>query len=246
MWFNSVSERGVYALRGARRVAVNETVQMSRCRFTITTRVAFPCLPDDGKSICTMFKAKTGTSIAKDIESIPGVQLQFAEKGSFRNENNIAYYDYFTPECTDVTDCELRLVDWYACNVSDPNLDALIEGRGHPILRIPGCITGGVQVNGTKAHGPFSKEYKQREEIEAFEAIRSGLTVPPCDRNTMFRRAHASWVSLDHPAISDGFIEAGIAGRLNGSEYGCLSQDVAPIWKSTAMWGRRETIRDTI
>ena len=46
-------------------------------------------------------------AIEKTIEPIPGVQLKFAEKGSFRDENNIAYYKHFTPVCTEVADCEL-------------------------------------------------------------------------------------------------------------------------------------------
>ena len=153
----SVSGRGVFALEVTRSVAVNEIVQMSRCRFTVKTRCGFPCLPDDGKSICTMFKAKSGKSIQKAIDPVPCVQLQFAEKGSFRSENNIEYHKYFTPECTEIEECALRLVDWYSCNVQDPKLDILIEGRGHPILRIPGCVTGIVQVNDTKAHGRFRK-----------------------------------------------------------------------------------------
>ena len=178
MWFNSVSGRRVFAMKGAKRVAVNETVQMSRCRFTVKTRCRYPSLPDDGKSLSVMFKAVSGKNIRKEIEEIEGILLQFSPKGSFRNEHNIEYYEYFTPHCTDVEDCELHLVDWYSCNVTDAKLDELIEGRGHPILRIPGCITGLVQVNDTKAHGPYSREFQNLEERDALEALRAGAPVP--------------------------------------------------------------------
>ena len=50
------------------------------------------------------------------------------------------------------------MLDWYGPNVTDKNLDAFIEGRGHPLLRIG--ITGIVQVNDVKAHGPYSRAYK--------------------------------------------------------------------------------------
>jgi len=59
MWFNSVSDRMVYALKGERKVAVNETVQMSRQRFTVKTRCRYPKYPDDGKSIAVMIKAES-------------------------------------------------------------------------------------------------------------------------------------------------------------------------------------------
>ena len=246
MWFNSVSGRRVFAMKGAKRVAVNETVQMSRCRFTVKTRCRYPSLPDDGKHLSVMFKAVAGTNIRKDIEEIEGILLQFSPKGSFRNEHNIEYYEYFTPHCTDVEDCELHLVDWYSCNVTDPKLDKLIEGRGHPILRIPGCITGLVQVNDTKAHGPYSREFQNMEERDALEALRDGLPVPPCDRNTMMRRSNASWQKLDHDSISYGFVQAGIAGKLNGDDDRYLSGDVCTIWQNGNMWDRRIAIQDDI
>ena len=107
----------------------------------------------------------------KNIHPIEGVLLQFAPKGSYRKPNNIERYEYFTPECTELEDCELHLVDWYVCNVKDKKLDELIEGRGHPILRIPGSVAGLLQVNDTKAHGPYSKNYKDREEKDALEAL---------------------------------------------------------------------------
>ena len=136
-----------------------------------------------------MFKAggaktdplKCGKVMRGSVNPIDGVLLQFAPKGSYRKPNNIEYYEYFTPECTELEDCELHLVDWYACNVSDPNLDALIEGRGHPLLRIPGSVTGLLQVNDTKAHQPYSKNFQDREEKDALVALQSGLPVPPAD-----------------------------------------------------------------
>ena len=68
MWFNSVSDRMVYALKGTRKVAVNEIVQMSRQRFTVKTRCRYPKYPDDGKSIAVMFKADSKRSKDKEPE----------------------------------------------------------------------------------------------------------------------------------------------------------------------------------
>ena len=152
-------------------------------------------------------------------------------KGSYRKPNNIEYYEYFTPECTELEDCELHLVDWYVCNVKDKKLDELIEGRGHPILRIPGSVTGLLQVNDTKAHGPYSKNYKDREEHDALEALMSGSSVPPADKNIMMQRAHAAWEDLDHVSISRGFVECGIAGNLFGGDDIYLNGDVRPLWE---------------
>ena len=219
---------------------------MSRCRFTVKTRCRYPSLPDDGKSLSVMFKAVSGKNIRKDIEEIEGILLQFSPKGSFRNEHNIEYYEYFTPHCTDVEDCELHLVDWYSCNVTDPTLDELIEGRGHPILRILGCITGLVQVNDTKAHGPYSREFQNLEERDALEALRAGAPVPPCDRNTMMKRSRDAWKRLDHDSISYGFIQAGIAGNLDGTEDRFLSSDVQTLWHNGNMWDRRIAIQEDI
>ena len=49
LWFTASSQEKTMALRGSRKVVVNENVPMTRARFTAMTRCAWPCPPTDGK-----------------------------------------------------------------------------------------------------------------------------------------------------------------------------------------------------
>ena len=107
-------------------------------------------------------------------------------------------------------------MDWFAPNLNE-DLDDIIEGRGHGCLRIPGCVTGHVQVPDTHLHGPLSAKVKKRELLaNAIQLRRSPRKLPCTDRQTMVDRADAAFDECNHDRVSQGFVEVGIASDLFG------------------------------
>ena len=95
LWFTASSQEKTLAPKGVRKVAVKENLPMTRARFTAMTRCRWPTPPTDGKNLAVLFKAAGGGSrIREGLVVPPGVLLQFAEKGSYRLEQVLEYFEW--------------------------------------------------------------------------------------------------------------------------------------------------------
>ena len=247
LWKVTAATDKTFALKGTDKVAVNESHAGTRSRFTVKTRVVWPRVPNDGKDIAVLFKAAKGTSIRKDLEQMgvldSAALLQFGPKGSYRTEHTIEYYKWLVPDApADPAHCYCYLADWFSANLTDDVQDFFDE-RNTPYLLLPGLVTGHIQVNDTHAHGPYSAKYKKLESLDAEVQIRAGRAMPSYSNSTVYTRAHSSWKQLDHERISHGFVEVGIAGKLDGTDDGKISSDLAPFWYQLKMGEKREAIR---
>ena len=258
LWFTSAHDMKTLYHEGVQGVYVNESVPMTRERFTGMTRTMWPCLIDDGKDLAVMFRAEGEEhSVLRSRLVVPErTLLQFAPKGSFRLEHTLEYYEWVLPANADELSLYPKgpnqdkavfcnLVDWYGPNLR-PELDELVEDRGGMTLRLPGCVTGHVQVNDVGAHAPYSGYYKQDEVLDNTAQLRAGAKMPSVSKQTVLNRAAKAWQKVDHERVSKHFVGVGFANNLDGSEDKVLNSNVRQIWYDLEMPVWREQIRGQI
>ena len=258
LWFTSARTMKTLHHEGAQGIFVNENVPMTRERFTGMTRTMWPWLVDDGKDLAVMFRAEgEDHSVLRSRLEVPErTLLQFAPKGSYRLEHTLEYYKWILPADDDELSMYPKspnqdkalfccLLDWYAPNL-DPEVDDVIEDRGGMALRLPGCVTGHVQVNDVGCHGPYSMYYKQDEVLDNTAQLRAGATMPSTSKQTVLNRTVKAWQKVDHARVSQHFVGVGFANNLDGSEDKALNSNVMQIWFDLEMPSWRERIRNQI
>ena len=202
-----------------------------------------------------MFRCETqGTQLREALAPhVPeGVLLQLAPKGSFRLEHLLEFLDWDLGDA-DPSDAdrpgstaEVVLLDWFAPHL-DPRVDALVESRGHAILRIPGGATPWVAPPDTHAHQPYEREYKTMERWDGMQQLRRGAVLPETSRSTVMARAMASWQLVPHERNSVAqFVETGITTALDGTEDSRIRHLCRPFWDELDMPGVREQLRAEI
>ena len=122
-WFNSMAERGTYAMKGAKIVACKEVYADSRQRYSIMTQVqshrlaGAAGLAPQPPRIAVLFKGKTPKVLA-GVDAPPWVLLQHAENGSYRTENVTEFLEFPWPRAERPQDSIIVMLDWYAPHCS--------------------------------------------------------------------------------------------------------------------------------
>ncbi len=100
LWFTSNADAKTLAPKGAKVVVVTESIPMTRSRFTAMTRCVWPSMPDDGKTIAVLFKGAGGPIMRDELEHCTpvGCKVQFAPKGSYREEQKNDYIKWILSE----------------------------------------------------------------------------------------------------------------------------------------------------
>jgi hypothetical protein len=173
------------------------------------------------------------------------VRLQFGPKGSYRLEHTLQFYEWECTPAVDAIDSSLYLHDYYAPNL-DKSVDEFFETQGHVSTEIPPTATGILQTPDIRAHGPMERIYQQMEMADAQIQLRRGETMPSTSRNTVMARAISCYEQLDHDRVSLGFLDAGIANDLHGTQDDKISSEVRPFWDANDMHSRRLQIRDWV
>ena len=70
--------------------------------------------------------------------------------------------------------------------------------------------------------------------------------MPSTSRSTVLNRAVACYEQLNHDKVSLGFLDAGIANDLHGTQDDKISKEVRPIWDANDMRSRRLKIRNWV
>ena len=258
LWFTSARDLKSLHHLGTKGVYVRENVPMTRERFTAMTRTMWPQLLDDGKDLAVMFRAdgEDHSTIRSRLKVPPRTLLQFAPKGSYQLQHTLEYYRWILPADDDELSKYPKgpnqdkavfccLLDWYAPNL-DPEVDDVIEDRNGMVLRLPGCVTGHVQVNDTGCHGPYSTNYKKDEVADNLAQLRAGVSMPSVSRQTVLDRAANAWQKVDHERVSQHFVGVGFANNLDGTEDKTLNENVQEIWFDLEMPSWRERLRRQI
>ena len=135
-WFNSVAERGTYAMKGAKVVACKEKHSDSRQRYSIMTQVqshrqaGAVALAPEPPRIVALFKGKTPRILA-ELDAPPWVLLQYAENGSYRTENVTEFLEFALPRAERPQDSIIVMLDWYAphCSAQVPSMSRVVRQR---------------------------------------------------------------------------------------------------------------------
>eukprot|EP00969_Alexandrium_andersonii_P208758 9220147-Alexandrium_andersonii.AAC.1 len=93
------------------------------------------------------------------------------------------------------------------------------------LLHIPGHLTGHVQVDDTRLHGPLSAHYKRAETVDAQAHLRRSRRILPASRQAILDRTVRAWEAVDHESVSQGFKHAGLSLALDGSEDHLLGHE---------------------
>eukprot|EP00969_Alexandrium_andersonii_P266863 11793723-Alexandrium_andersonii.AAC.1 len=65
--------------------------------------------------------------------------------------------------------------------------------------------------------------------------LRRSRRLPPTSRQTILERTARAWDAVDHGRICDGFLHAGLAWALDGSEDHLFGFEVKPFWEQLDM-----------
>eukprot|EP00969_Alexandrium_andersonii_P256346 11332839-Alexandrium_andersonii.AAC.1 len=65
--------------------------------------------------------------------------------------------------------------------------------------------------------------------------MRRSARLPPTSRQTVLDRTARAWAAVDHSAVAQGFLRAGLSLALDGSEDHLLGREVRDIWRELGM-----------
>ena len=166
------------------------------------------------------------------------MSVQWAEKGSYRQEHVLAFLrqwlDPFTPERRAAGDWRILMMDCATSHLDAAVVNFCVE-RGYVVLYHYGCTTGIAQVNDTDLHGRLSQVYIQLEEMRFFE---QQLADPGNISRTLqdvLDDAASAWRQVDHEVPRLGHWRVGLANRLDGSEDSLLTREALAFWHACDM-----------
>ena len=89
-----------------------------------------------------------GGGIRARLAAPPWLLIQFQERGSYREEDVLAFLDWALEPAACPTDSTVVMLDWYSAH-TQPEVAALIARKGHVLLLHGGGVIGIEQVNDT-------------------------------------------------------------------------------------------------
>ena len=126
------------------------------------------------------------TRLVKTLNPPTNLSLQFAMKGSYREENVISYIkDLQNLRFESQQKATILMLDNYSVHLSK-SARALLIHKGYIPVYIGGGITGDIQVNDTHFHHPLKTAYREKEQRLMLEKLgMSPDKVPSPDRQEM-------------------------------------------------------------
>ena len=253
-WIWSIDEKPVHfneggskcvrtlEIAGAPSVMLKENHAATRERVSIMTLctsdpavAAMPRLPP----LELLFRAKSDKRVRSLVlPKNTNVSVQWAVKGSYREEHLLAYLnkwlDPWTPERLRAKDYRILMLDVARSHVGENVLDFAFS-RGYVPLFHYGCTTGVCQVNDTDCHGAFQRVY-----IEFEQAFFNNQQL--YDPGNISRTAQqllddvvATWRSLDHQSSVAGHALNGLSVALDGSEDKHINRVARDFWLAAGM-----------
>ena len=249
--FNEAGSKNVRTLEiaGAPEVKLKQNHAATRERASLMTCVSSNKAATSAVSnprrlpIEILIKAKSGRRIkAIKLPEDLNVSLQWAEKGSYRQEHIVRYLerwlDPWTPEREEQADYRILMLDVAKSHIGNRIEDTCWE-HGYICLYHYGCTTGVTQVNDTDLHGAFEREYFEMEQT-AFN--QKALYDPGCiDRSPqeVVDSAVATWRVLDHGQGASGHKRTALSVALDGTEDTLISRSALDCWRGLDMAAER-------
>jgi hypothetical protein len=242
--FNESGSKAVRTLEltGAPCVKLKENHAASRERASLMTSVSSDLLEAAVASnmpLEVLFKAQSARRTAA-LQIPPGLKLsvQWAPKGSYRQEHIIAYLKRWLRPWTTLRqktgDVRILMLDVAGSHLGDEVVEEAWR-HGYVTIYHYGCTTGVAQVNDTDLHGAFEAAYLHLEQ-QAF--VEQQLYDPGCVARRpqdVLEDAAAAWKSVDHRQGVAGHLRNGLSIKLDGSEDHRLSREAAVFWQAAGM-----------
>ena len=229
-------------IAGAPSVVLKENHAATRERASIMT-----CVTSDPAAagmprrppLEILFRAKTDKRtrslvLPKDTN----VSVQWAEKGSYREEHILAYLkrwlEPMTPERLRAQDYRILMMDVARSHVG-PDVVDFAFSRGYVLLFHYGCTTGVCQVNDTDCHGAFQRIYIDLE--QAFFNNQQLYDPGNISRTgqQLLDDVVATWRSLDHQSSVAGHARNGLSVPLDGSGDRHINRLARDLWFAAGM-----------
>ena len=137
---------------------VKENYSLSRERCTVMT-IASSC-PEKSTVPPAEFVFK-GKGLRVKVNPPGKIKVQWAEKGSYREENILEFINRLPTIHTKFCprNRELFTLDDYSAHLG-PEVEKAFSRKGYFLVHIGGGITGDIQVNDTDYHQPLKAEYR--------------------------------------------------------------------------------------
>lgn len=191
-----------------------------------------------------LFRARSNRR-ARGLEPPPGVNLSitWAEKGSYRAENIVAFLrmrlEEFTPARQEAQAWRILLLDVARSHMHE-DAAALAFERGYILLFHFGCTTAIMQVNDTDCHAPLSRVCLHLEEAR----FAAQQMVDPGNISRTLRDvvadAASAWRQVNHHQASEGHKRVGLSNALDGSEDALICREARLFWVWAGMAAARE------
>ena len=215
--------------------ATRERVSIMTCVTSDPAVAGMPGLPP----LELLFRAKSDKRVRSLVlPKNTNLSVQWAEKGSYREEHLLAYMNRWlepwTPERLRAQDYRILMMDVARSHVGENVLD-LAFSRGYVPLFHYGCTTGVCQVNDTDCHGAFQRIY-----IDFEQAFFNNQQL--YDPGNISRTAQqllddvvATWRSLDHQSGVAGHARNGLSVALDGTEDRHINRLARDHWFAAGM-----------
>ncbi len=226
---------------GAPTVPLKDNHAQSRERASIMTCVTSSpsdCVPER-LPLEMLIRAKTHKKL-KNMKPPADlrVSLQYAEKGSYREANILAYLREhlakWTEERAAQNDFRILYLD-----VARSHLVAAVSdfawNRGYVVLYHYGCTTAVAQVNDTDLHGAFEATYIDFEQKSFYERHLYDPGNIGRTSEEVLQDLVATWRCLDHRRAQRGHYRTGLANRLDGSDDALLTREALDMWREAEM-----------
>lgn len=204
-WFNNAGLKGTFTRRGAKTVTTKTDHTGIRQRYTICTCVqSWPSTADDPPRCAVMFKGSSGPAgtIRDGLQRPEWLLIQVQEKGSYRTEDVLAFLEWALPQARDASESTILLLDWYSAHLS-PEVQDLVNRKGHVLLLHGGGVTGMEQVNDTHLHALVQRVMEELETVELYNQRRDNPSkVARLTRQIIVDIVRQMWLGLQHNTLS--------------------------------------------
>ena len=141
-------------------VFVKENYHLSRERVSALTVLSSK---NKKPKMELLFKG-AGTRLMKTLNLPNNMSLQFAMKGSYREENVLSFIkDLPNLRFESQLKATILMLDNYSVHLSK-SVRTLLIHKGYIPVYIGGGITGDIQVNDTHFHHPLKAAYREKEQ----------------------------------------------------------------------------------
>ena len=173
-----------------------------------------------------------GKGIRVNINPPQGVNVQWAEKGSYRLEHLLKFVSTLKSQPVLFRQAQYKIytLDDYSVHLC-PEVKAALYKNGYFLIVMGGGITGDLQVNDTDYHRPLKREYRNLEQELMIKLLTEEPNkIPSPKRDDMMRMISEAWSNVQDQVDSElAFKRNMISVALDGSEDYLISPKLRDV-----------------